>query len=326
VAKAERENQRDRLAAASHHHLNNGSNAEAFGTHAHFYLNQFARITTRPAHIQQLRQTILNLAVCGQLVPQNITDETAPVTGATSPKLSPVRGRQDNVPDESWSNALPRSWKWHRLETVSGQITDGEHATPPRIHEQQVPLVTAKNVRDGSMDYGKTDWVSYETAAKAWRRCRPSVGDVLLVCVGATTGRLCVLREAKDMVLVRSVALIRPTSAIEVDYLALVLRSPLSQKQIWQKVKVTAQPCLYINRIKSLSIPLPSVTEQRRIIARVGELMALCDRLEAQLTTAQTEGSLLLESVVHHAFNDSHSGIDDAKNTIVAELTNAPGA
>lgn len=128
------------------------------------------------------------------------------------------------------------------------------------------------------------------------------------------------------MVLVRSVALIRPTSAIEVDYLALVLRSPLSQKQIWQKVKVTAQPCLYINRIKSLSIPLPSVTEQRRIIARVGELMALCDRLEAQLTTAQTEGSLLLESVVHHAFNDSHSGIDDAKNTIVAELTNAPGA
>jgi type I restriction enzyme S subunit len=299
AAQCDREARRDRLAAASHHHLNNGAKA-AFRKHAHFYLGHIPRLTTRPVHIQQLRETILSLAVRSQLVPQDVVDDSAPTTQATSVRRSRVRGKQYN-PDESWPYELPGSWKWHRLEAISEQITDGEHATPLRIHEQQVPLVTAKNVRDGSMDYRNTDWVSYETAVKAWRRCRPSVGDVLLVCVGATTGRLCVLNEPRDMVLVRSVALIRPSSAIEVAYLALALRSPLSQAQIWEKVKVSAQPCLYINRIKSLSIPLPPLVEQRRIVAKVNELMTLCDELGAQLTTAQVEKHRLFEAVLHQA-------------------------
>lgn len=298
--RAERENRRDHLTAASLHHLSS-ANAEAVREHACFYFRHLPRMTTRPTHIQQLRRTILNLAVRGQLLPQDTRDKVAFISGAISKERPRARGRQDNRADEPSPNELPCSWKWHRLETVSELITDGEHATPPRIHEQQIPLVTAKNVRDGSMDYGNTDWVSHDTAVKAWKRCRPSVGDVLLVCVGATTGRLCILREPRDMVLVRSVALIRPTSAIEVDYLALVLRSPFSQRQIWEKVKVTAQPCLYINRIKSLSIPLPPLAEQNRIVANVDELMVICDRLEAQLTTAQTESRRLLEAVLHQA-------------------------
>jgi type I restriction enzyme S subunit len=301
ATREKREKQRDRLTAASLHHLNNGANATVFREHAHFYLDHLPRLTTRPNQIPALRQAILSLAVQGKLVLQNPDDQSAASTATTSAARSHVRGIQDNVTGESWPNELPSSWRWHRLETISEQITDGEHATPPRIHEQQVPLVTAKNVRDGSMDYGNTDWVSHETAVKAWKRCRPSVGDVLLVCVGATTGRLCVLREPRDMVLVRSVALIRPTSAVEVDYLALVLRSPLSQAQIWEKVKVTAQPCLYINRIKSLLIPLPPFAEQHRIVTKVDELMGLCDRLEAELTTTQTESRRLLEAVLHQA-------------------------
>jgi type I restriction enzyme, S subunit len=151
------------------------------------------------------------------------------------------------------------------------------------------------------MDYAVTDWVSHETAAKAWRRCRPLVGDILLVCVGATTGRLCVLREPKEMVLVRSVALIRPSSVVDVDYMALAIRSPMGQTQVWSSVKVTAQPCLYIHRIRALEIPLPPRTEQNRIVAKVDELMALCDQLETQLTETQTESRRLLEATLHHA-------------------------
>jgi type I restriction enzyme S subunit len=301
----ERETRRDRLTATGLHHLSDGATSETFREHAHFYLSHLPQLTIRPDQVPGLRQAILSLAVQGKLVRQSPDDEHAPTTPTTLPGRPRVRGMQDNLADEPWPNELPGSWRWHRLETISEQITDGEHATPPRIDEQQVPLVTAKNVRDGSMDYGNTDWVSYETAAKAWRRCRPSVGDLLLVCVGATTGRLCVLREPRDMVLVRSVALIRPTPAIRVDYLALVLRSPLSQKQIWEKVKVTAQPCLYINCINSLSIPLPPLPEQHRIVSKVDELMAVCDRLEAQLDTSQTETSRLLEAVLYHVLSPS---------------------
>lgn len=88
------------------------------------------------------------------------------------------------------------------------------------------------------------------------------------------------------MVLVRSVALIRPNSEAEAEYLERAIRSPVVQDQIWASVKAAAQPCLYINRIQSLLIPLPPLAEQRRIVAKVDALMALCGRLEASLTTA----------------------------------------
>jgi type I restriction enzyme S subunit len=244
-------------------------------------LRHFDRISDAPDAIPQLRRFILELAVRGRLVEQDSNAGSASYVNLNLAKRLRSRGVPEREDSAICPNEIPASWKWQRLEILTDQITDGEHATPPRIDGQQVPLVTAKNVRNGFMDYGDTDWVSFETAQKAWGRCRPIVNDILLVCVGATTGRLCILREPADMVLVRSVALIRPKSTLNVDYLALALRGPVCQAQMWAKVKVTAQPCLYINRIKSLPVPLPPLAEQHCIVAKVDELMALCDLLEA---------------------------------------------
>ena len=52
---------------------------------------------------------------------------------------------------------------------------------------------------------------------------------------------------------------------------------------------------------RNMLIPLPSLAEQHRIVAKVGELMALCDRLEAQLTTAQAVKHRLLEAVLYQS-------------------------
>jgi type I restriction enzyme S subunit len=67
------------------------------------------------------------------------------------------------------------------------------------------------------------------------------------------------------------------------------------------------EPGLNLDNIRSLSIPLQSLAEQHRILAKVNELMALCDRLELQLTNARTDSSRLLESVLYGALSgDSH--------------------
>jgi type I restriction enzyme, S subunit len=261
-------------------------------------VNYFERISDSPEAIPRLRLFILDLAVRGKLVEQDCNDEPA--------SADPVRIGRERREDDAPPYKIPSSWQFRNLRSISDKITDGEHATPTRILEQQVPLVTAKNVRDGFMDFSQTDWVSFETATKAWKRCRPTVGDILLVCVGATTGRLCVLRETRDMVLVRSVALIRPNSITNVDYLALALRSPMAQSQIWKKVKVSAQPCLYINRTNSLLIPVPPVPEQRRIVAKVSELMGLCDQLETAQRERQSRQDRLTASTLHHLNNDAN--------------------
>ena len=302
AARAEWEATRDRLAAASLARLNAPDPDPAtFRNHAAFALENLAPLTTRVDQIKALRQTILNLAVRGKLVEQDPKDERVP-------KIPLSINEKRQGPDEVTIEApftLPTAWAWRMIGTIAEQVTDGEHATPPRIFEQQVPLVTAKNVRDGFMDYAQTDWVSFETADKAWKRCRPSVNDLLLVCVGATTGRLTVLREPKAMVLVRSVALIRPDPSVDSKFLERAIRSQPVQTQIWASVKAAAQPCLYINRTKSLLIPLPPLAEQHRIVAKVDELMAICEQLEASLATGADTRHRLLDALLYETLGST---------------------
>ncbi|MBE7465974.1 MAG: restriction endonuclease subunit S [Planctomycetes bacterium] len=192
----------------------------------------------------------------------------------------------------------PAEWSTVTMEEVCDLITDGEHATPQRI-PSGVPLATAKNVRDGFLDMAHTDYVAPETAEKCWKRCKPKHGDILMVCVGATTGRVCLVKNPPDMVLVRSVALLRPsTKRIEGTFLDLFLRSPSGQMQIWGGVRQNAQPCLYLGKMSAFTIQLPPLAEQRRIVAKVKQLMAWVDALEAQLAASRASGEKLLEAIV----------------------------
>jgi type I restriction enzyme S subunit len=65
----------------------------------------------------------------------------------------------------------------------------------------------------------------------------------------------------------------------------------------------TAQKNINLEILNAVLIPLPPLAEQHRIVAKVDELMALCDRLEAQLATAQSESRRLLESVLHQTLD-----------------------
>ena len=77
AAQAQRESRRDRLVTATLHALNNGATPPDQRRAARFYFNHLPRLTTRPHHVRQLRQTILNLAVRGKLAPQDPNDEPA---------------------------------------------------------------------------------------------------------------------------------------------------------------------------------------------------------------------------------------------------------
>jgi len=137
AAQAERESRRDRLAAASLHRLNNGADLDAFRDHARFYFNYLTRLTTKPEHIQQLRQTILNLAVRGKLVPQDPNDEPAETllqqiskelcskTGI--PSLSLLERNNSVVEPTVFHREIPNSWKWCELQEISIFINGKAH-------------------------------------------------------------------------------------------------------------------------------------------------------------------------------------------------------
>lgn len=260
-----------------------------------------------PNGIKKLRELILELAVRGKLVPQDPSDEPArellkriaeeKARLMAEGKIKTQKPLAEIGAEES-PFELPEGWEWGRLSDCSKQVTDGEHLTPPRTPDvSQIPLVTAKNVRDGYMDYTTTDFVVRSVAEKCWERCCPEQGDIMMVSVGATLGRLTIVPTNQEMVIVRSVTLIKPLM-INVRYLALAMKSPTVQRSIWAGVKQSAQPCLYLSQSTQLLISIPPLTEQYRIGAKVDELMALCDRLEAQQVDAERAHARLVQALL----------------------------
>ena len=143
AAQAERESRRDKLASASLNRLNNGTIADEFREHARFHLRHLPRLTTRPEHIQQLRQTILNLAVRGKLVPQNPNDEPASALlhriGSKAPSAPSRRlVTETSIPSEKTPYQLPIGWEWCRIgelrpEFQNGASSRGDQAGTPVV-------------------------------------------------------------------------------------------------------------------------------------------------------------------------------------------------
>jgi type I restriction enzyme S subunit len=89
------------------------------------------------------------------------------------------------------------------------------------------------------------------------------------------------------------------TDAIFQNFLVLLLKAT----NLKENEKATAQPVISGAKIYPISVGLPPLAEQHRIVAKVDELMAVCDRLEAQLTATQTESRRLVEAVLHEALS-----------------------
>jgi type I restriction enzyme S subunit len=290
--------------------LMQSQSAEDFSANWQRIAAHFDTLFTTEASIDVLKQTLLQLAVMGKLVPQDPNDEPASellkrIQAEKAKLIAEGKIKKDKPLVEIAENEkpfeLPEGWEWARMINCAKQITDGEHLTPQRTTDvTKIPLVTAKNVRDGNMDYTSTDYVDFDVAEKCWNRCKPELNDILIVSVGATIGRLTIIDDHRDMVIVRSVTLVKPL-LINIPYLALSLRSPFLQKIIWSGVRQNAQPCLYLSVSNSLPIPLPPFAEQHRIVAKVDELMVLCDALKTRINEAQSIQTHLADAIVNQA-------------------------
>jgi type I restriction enzyme S subunit len=140
AAQTEREQNRDRLVAASLHRLNRSTDDEAANSpeaqreHARFIFNHLPHLTTRPEHIKQLRQTILNLAVRGKLVLQDPNDEPASelLKRMATEKQALFRNGKIpkpkssiNITEDEKQFLLPKGWVWARVWDIAQLITSG---------------------------------------------------------------------------------------------------------------------------------------------------------------------------------------------------------
>jgi type I restriction enzyme S subunit len=309
TAQAERESRRNRLVAASLRRLNQPADtlgAEGFRDQARFHLRHLARLTTRPEHIQQLRQTILNLAVRGRLVRQNPGDGPVAAELAESDRAREEMARKDHradghpqrllAADDRWVS--PFSWEWRALADLVLFI-DYRGKTPEKAG-QGVRLITAKNVRKGVINLSPEEFLT-ERNYRAWMtRGFPRAGDVLFT-TEAPMGNAAVVHLPDRFALAQRVICFRPYGALNPEFLALQLLAEPFQAILSKTSTGLTAKGIKAAKLKRLPVVVPPLAEQHRIVAKVDELMALCDRLEAQLTTSHSEHRRLLEAVLANA-------------------------
>ena len=290
AAQQERERRRDRLATASLQRLNHpdfDATPEAQREHARFHLQNLPRLITRPVHIKAMRQTLRKLAIAGQITRQDISDD--PASGlltknlhwrAAAIKRKQIRDpRKELLPIEGNESPylLPSQWCWARLgEVIYIQSGDG---------------LTAANMKDGSIPVFGGNGVNGHHESFNVHEPTLVIGRVGYYCgsIHITPDRAWVTDNAfvthfcPDLFSLRFLALLLATTNLK------------------ENEGATAQPVISGSKIYPLVIGIPPLAEQHRIVAKVGELMALCDQLEAQLTTTQTDSRRLLEAVLEAA-------------------------
>jgi type I restriction enzyme, S subunit len=215
------------------------------------------------------------------------------------PKNWKAKYKEPFTPDKSKLPALPKGWCWTAADQLCFQITDGEHIQP-RYQSTGRPMLSAKNVRDGFIDFGDFDLISEQDFAKCLKRCAPTENDVLIVSVGATTGRAGIVGLCDPFSIVRSVLLLRPIVAPR--YLLRWIQSPWCQTYIQRASGSTAQAHLYITDTKQIPVPLPPLPEMEHIIEETEQQISVIEELQTYVKTEIRRAASLRQSTLRHAF------------------------
>jgi type I restriction enzyme, S subunit len=266
AARAEREATRDRLAAASLTRLN-APDPATFQDDARFALDMLEALSTRPDQIKHLRQTILNLAVRGYLSTGG-TWRSSPI------KLGDVATLQNGY-------AFKSEW----------------------FAKSGTRLLRNANVGHGTLNWDQEVHLP-ESRIEEFERFRLTEGDVILsldrpfIVTGTKVARV----KAKDLpaLLLQRVGRFILSQALNPDYVFLWINSPHFSEQI-DPGRSNGVPHISSKQVEAAVLFLPPLAEQRRIIAKVDALMALCDRLEASLDHAAATRRRLLDALLAEA-------------------------
>ena len=307
-ARAAREETRDWLTKASLARLSTPDTDDVtFRSYARFAVDALPALTARADQVKHLRETILNLAVRGKLVEQDPAAELLKRITAEKARLvktGKIRKPRAVVPLDSdgFSFPLPRGWAWTQIVQL-GVINPRNKA--PDDHEASfVPMPMIPT------EYGVTN--AHE--ARPWGKIKKGYthfaeGDVGLAKITPCfeNGKSVVFRNLTGGIGSGTTELhvIRPIFVVA-DCIVLFLKGPHFIKTGIPRMTGTAgQKRVPTEYFTSSSFPLPPLAEQRRIVTKVDELMALCDRLEASLVAAGTTRYNLLESLLQEAFAPS---------------------
>ena len=255
---------------------------------------------------KQLKNSILQWAIQGKLVPQDPNDEPASVLLdkirqekerlikekkiKRDKNASIIYRGEDNsyyekilatgevkCIDEEIPFEVPKGWEWCRFSSLYLSLTDGTHSTP-KYTLSGVPFISVKDMSSGVIDFSNTKYISKEEHQKLSDRCHPQKGDLLLSKVG-TTGIPAMVTTDREFSLFVSVALIKLIQCdINREFLVFMIQSPLVQEQAKENTRGVGNKNWVLSAVSKTLMVVPPLEEQGRIRNKLNLILSYVER------------------------------------------------
>lgn len=266
----------------------------------------FDLLLDRPAAVDSLEQTILQLAVRGLLVAQDPTDEPA------STLLQKIRLEKDRliaegkikrdkalapIAEDERPFELPVGWEWVSLDAIS-EFTNGFAFPSGQFSSDStgVGVIKIGDIQNGAVTTRGMSYVPQNYARTVDKIFQVAPGDMLIAMSGATTGKLGFNLTANQFFLNQRVGKIA-LYFVDQQYAYAYLRTKVAENLAISAG--SAIPNLSTAQIKEIIFPLPPLAEQSRIVTRVESLRRLCADLRQRLAARQTTQAQLAEALVN---------------------------
>jgi type I restriction enzyme S subunit len=267
-----------------------------------------SELTYQLTLVKKLRQQLLQDAVQGKLVEQNLKDEPASELlnriKAEKAKLiaekklkkekelTPIK--PDEIPFE-----IPENWVWCRLGEICTKIHYGFNASA-KPEKKDVRLLRITDIQDNKVDWECVPGCDYtESDLKNYSLNR---NDIMIARTGGTIGKTYLVKDISVKSLFASY-LIRavPSKFLVAEYLKSFLESPIYWKQLYDAAWGAGQPNVNGTSLSNLKVPLPPLSEQTRIVQKLDDLMQYCNEMEASVKKSESQNEKLLQQVLREA-------------------------
>lgn len=239
---------------------------------------------------EQLKASILQYAIQGKLVEQRAEEGTGEELFQEIERKREVLIKEKIIKKDKRTNSIinfqevpfdiPENWMWVTLGSILNKLTDGTHKTP-KYTSTGVKFVSVKDMSNGFLSLENTKYISEEEHKELYARCNPEKGDLILSKVG-TTGVPAIVDTTEPFSLFVSVALLKfDCKCIDVEFLYYMLMSPLVQAQATENTRGVGNKNWVLDAIASTMVVLPPLVEQKRIVAKIEELLSYVDRYAA---------------------------------------------
>jgi type I restriction enzyme S subunit len=279
----------------------------------------FDTLFTTAASIDTLKQTILQLAVMGKLVPQaSLAERNSPDYEPAAKLLERIKTEKNqlikdkkikkekplpSITDEEKPFELPQGWEWVRFASMSDEVATGPFGL--MIHkrdyiENGVPLINPSHMINSRI---KEDLGITVNKVKANELSSYTLfeNDIVMARRGEM-GRCALVTEREEGWLCGTGSFVlRFNQILSREYILLMFKTNYVREYLGGESIGTTMTNLNHGILNKMPLLLPPVEEQHRIVARVDELMALCDQLKARLSDAQTTQLHLTDAIVEQA-------------------------